>query len=300
MKKYSGSNLFLDKSKRLSQTEQQEYVRKRWLLLGVGLFLYLIFGALMFSAIEQPYASKLCVKTRLSLNETMVEFVRLSLSSRTSTNYSLVDDLNKDNSTNKNSTDPVILQSISRSPTPIPQNVAAANFPTSEKDLINFIYNFTTQASTEWQNYYGNKCHQSHTDNHKDHGAWSFTHALFYSFTVLTTIGYGSMSPRSDWGKIATVTYSIMGFGIAGAFMQIVSYRIKLSLNQSFNKRYVKYSPHIRRSVIIVMFVLVYIMLPALMFYFVENRFLQKKDWTFMTCIYFVIITLGLWGNAKS
>lgn len=40
---------------------------------------------------------------------------------------------------------------------------------------------------------------------------WSFSGAFLYSLTVITTIGYGNISPRSDWGKLATICYAIIG-----------------------------------------------------------------------------------------
>ncbi|XP_037826370.1 TWiK family of potassium channels protein 12-like [Lucilia sericata] len=40
---------------------------------------------------------------------------------------------------------------------------------------------------------------------------WSFSGAFLYSLTVITTIGYGNISPRSDWGKLATIVYAIIG-----------------------------------------------------------------------------------------
>lgn len=40
---------------------------------------------------------------------------------------------------------------------------------------------------------------------------WSFAGAFLYSLTVITTIGYGNIYPRTTWGKIATIVYAIIG-----------------------------------------------------------------------------------------
>ncbi|XP_059046912.1 potassium channel subfamily K member 15-like [Achroia grisella] len=40
---------------------------------------------------------------------------------------------------------------------------------------------------------------------------WSFSSAFLYSLTVITTIGYGHLSPRTNWGKVTTILYTLLG-----------------------------------------------------------------------------------------
>ncbi|CAH1115293.1 unnamed protein product [Psylliodes chrysocephalus] len=49
------------------------------------------------------------------------------------------------------------------------------------------------------------------TDDLTSSAQWSFAGAFLYSLTVITTIGYGNIYPRTPEGKIATIVYAIIG-----------------------------------------------------------------------------------------
>jgi voltage-gated potassium channel len=42
--------------------------------------------------------------------------------------------------------------------------------------------------------------------------------AFYFSTITLTTIGYGDIAPQTDWGKLFTMFYAVLGIGILGAF----------------------------------------------------------------------------------
>ncbi|CDW61056.1 TWiK family of potassium channels protein 18 [Trichuris trichiura] len=45
-------------------------------------------------------------------------------------------------------------------------------------------------------------------------GPWSFMDSLFYTFTLITTIGFGNISPRTGGGKLATIVYGLVGIPV--------------------------------------------------------------------------------------
>ncbi|KAJ8917298.1 hypothetical protein NQ315_002316 [Exocentrus adspersus] len=48
-------------------------------------------------------------------------------------------------------------------------------------------------------------------DDRDSSAQWSFAGAFLYSLTVITTIGYGNIFPRTPQGKITTIVYAIIG-----------------------------------------------------------------------------------------
>ncbi|XP_064096003.1 TWiK family of potassium channels protein 18-like [Macrobrachium nipponense] len=46
---------------------------------------------------------------------------------------------------------------------------------------------------------------RSHTE------VWTFPASLMFCLSVFTMIGYGHMTPRTQWGKIATILYAVLG-----------------------------------------------------------------------------------------
>ncbi|XP_037092491.1 TWiK family of potassium channels protein 7-like [Pollicipes pollicipes] len=65
---------------------------------------------------------------------------------------------------------------------------------------------------------------------------WSFSGGFLYSLTVMTTIGYGNIAPRTSMGKIVTIFYTCVGFPL---FLLYLS-NIGSVLAQSFKWIYAK------------------------------------------------------------
>ena len=43
---------------------------------------------------------------------------------------------------------------------------------------------------------------------------WSWTDALYFSATTVSTVGLGDLSPQTDLGKLFTVVYIFVGVGV--------------------------------------------------------------------------------------
>ncbi|KAL5270143.1 hypothetical protein ACHWQZ_G001017 [Mnemiopsis leidyi] len=63
------------------------------------------------------------------------------------------------------------------------------------------------------------KINNRHTENH----LWNFWSSLDFCATLLTTIGYGNMSPRTTAGKLFTIAYSSLGIPLMALYLAIFS-----------------------------------------------------------------------------
>lgn len=124
---------------------------------------------------------------------------------------------------------------------------------------------------------------------------WSFAGSLFFTGTVVTTIGYGKMAPNTVWGRIFCIFYAIFGIPITGLMLKSIGERIteatanfwKLIDTRIFNREPRK----------------IYLKTVACIFLMVTGMILllagigkSYEGWTFFEGVYFAFITLSTIG----
>ena len=67
---------------------------------------------------------------------------------------------------------------------------------------------------------------------------WSLIQSLYFSVVTLTTVGYGDLTPTSDYSRIFTIIYIFIGLGVLVAFLS--------SLAQHYIRHKVEIAHHAR------------------------------------------------------
>ncbi|XP_070622867.1 potassium channel subfamily K member 4 isoform X1 [Erythrolamprus reginae] len=127
---------------------------------------------------------------------------------------------------------------------------------------------------------------------------WDMDSAFFFAGTVITTIGFGNISPKTRYGQLFCIFYALVGIPVFGMLLAGVGDQLGSSLRKGIGKVediFLKWqvSPTIVRILSAVLFILIgcllFVSLPILIFQHVEG-------WTLLESIYFVVITLTTVG----
>ncbi|XP_070153496.1 TWiK family of potassium channels protein 18 isoform X2 [Polyergus mexicanus] len=63
---------------------------------------------------------------------------------------------------------------------------------------------------------------EHHADRRLHGRRWTFSGSLLYSLTLITTIGYGSVAPRTVWGRLITIVYALAGIPLMLVYLSTV------------------------------------------------------------------------------
>lgn len=127
---------------------------------------------------------------------------------------------------------------------------------------------------------------------------WDIASAFFFSGTIITTIGFGNLSPRTWHGQLFCVCYALVGipmFGIllagVGDHMGTVLRRAVAKIETLFLKR------KVRPTTVRVSSAVLSILIGCLIFLAVPTVVFQRVEkWSFLESLYFVVITLTTVG----
>jgi len=144
-----------------------------------------------------------------------------------------------------------------------------------------------------------------HDWNEYEADPWTITSSVFFASTVVTTIGYGNLSPKTDWGRAFCVLYAIIGIPLTLMLLAMVGKILSKYINDLCGivlgvvRKYLypdyKYDStegetELNAPVwLAVSFIILFISLDALVFMYMEK-------WSFGVALYFVFITLTTIG----
>ncbi|KAK0093572.1 hypothetical protein PV326_013215 [Microctonus aethiopoides] len=103
----------------------------------------------------------------------------------------------------------------------------------AEREILDFqdkmTHNLNRDRSSTFSVYSGTiqRSSRGH-ERYKDSRAtipdrrWTFGGSLLYSLTLITTIGYGSVAPRTVWGRVITIVYALAGIPLMLVYLSTV------------------------------------------------------------------------------
>ncbi|TDH04728.1 hypothetical protein EPR50_G00135730 [Perca flavescens] len=127
---------------------------------------------------------------------------------------------------------------------------------------------------------------------------WDLASAFFFSGTIITTIGFGNISPKTEGGQLFCIFYALVGIPMFGFLLAGVGDHLGTGLRKAVAKietlfRKWRVSPTIVRVISAVLSILLgcvlFVAMPILVFKEVEG-------WTYLESAYFVVITLTTVG----
>ena len=136
---------------------------------------------------------------------------------------------------------------------------------------------------------------------------WDFVNSLFFSFTVVTTIGYGHQSPRTPEGRVTCIAFAIIGIPLnailIGALGSVFGNKFRLYKEKLWENLGREESVDTRPKVVVVLveaivftlfFTSILMLVPAAIFSALEED--GSGSWNYLNSVYYTFITLSTVG----
>lgn len=129
--------------------------------------------------------------------------------------------------------------------------------------------------------------------NALDSTRWNYGSAIFYAITVITTIGYGHLSPITKAGQIFFTFYAIIGIPLCATMLVGIGERLARPYMKFDLARSKSSCPKLEKACRVVLFTLVcyaiFSLIPAAVIMHLEN-------WSYLETWYFTVVTLTTVG----
>ncbi|KAM3825001.1 LOW QUALITY PROTEIN: potassium channel subfamily K member 4 [Vipera latastei] len=127
---------------------------------------------------------------------------------------------------------------------------------------------------------------------------WDMDSAFFFAGTVITTIGFGNISPKTRYGQLFCIFYALVGIPLFGMLLAGVGDQLGSSLRRGIGKIediFLKWQ--VSATIVRILSALLFILIGCLLFVSLPTLIFQHVEgWSFLESIYFVVITLTTVG----